>query len=170
MKTFVKITGIFSLLLATLSFYLMLANPAVTFMPKSVWESGSDRYLASQFVIFGGLGVGPTFAGLTSFLLMIISLLLVGAGIILPLIKNNDFSKLSSILNFSAVILLFIAGLLILNIVPSYINAAGDNSFCADNLENGYYTIGIYWIFSGVLSIVASLFNIIPAVCDLTIK
>lgn len=147
-----------------------MGSPAIVYMPKSVWETGADRYLASSNVIFGGLGIGPTFAGLTAFLLMVISLCLILSGIVLPLLKFKDFSNLSSIFNFVAVGLLFISGILILNIVPSYISAAGDNSFAAEILDSGYYTIGIYWIFSGVLSLIASLFNIIPSICNLVIK
>jgi len=102
--------------------------------------------------------------------LFILSFILIISGAILPLIKNKDFSKVANIINFGAVIFLMLISILIFNIVPSYEIASQENSFCADILESGYYTIGIYRIFSGIFSIFASFLSLIPAICNITLK
>lgn len=171
MAKFLKYSGICALVLGIVAFILMMATP-------SIIETGdyATHLFPGTTVIFGGKGAlisGDaslsvlTYKGsplaLIGWILTLIALIIILAGVILPLLKINALEKVAGILNLVAVIMLILAGVFMFLAIPTF-SAANDNM----NLKN--YGLGAGWVIGGILCIAAGAIAILPAVMDFASK
>lgn len=160
MKTFLKFSGIISFVLAVVAFILFLATPGLAY------KNGNLSYsIQGTVAIFGGtvnyVKYAATWAGLLVFILTIVALIILCAGIVLPLLKVKALDKFAGILNLVAVVCLVLAGIFAFCIVAAF---KGANSVVLD------YGIGAGWVIAGIISIVAGCIACAPAIVDLTSK
>lgn len=165
MKKVLQFAGLISLALAVVSFILMMATPGV------IVTNGNNQYnYPGTTVIFGSdepfdlvnavLGSGttkPSALALIGWILLLIGLLIVLAGVVLPLLKVNALEKFAGILSLAALVCFVLAGIFMFLVVPTFYNANG-----VDNVPNNA-AIGAGWVIGGILAIAAGAFAILPA-------
>ena len=115
-------------------------------------------------VIFGEDNVDGAITGIFAFILVLIALVIICAGVVLPLLKVTVLDKVAGLLNLVAVICLIVAGILCFTVKGSYFSA-NDNSSVAK-----YYDLGVAFILGGILYIVAGVVAICPAIANLISK
>ncbi len=105
--------------------------------------------------------------GLIGWILMLVAILILIAGFVLPLLKVTALEKFAGILNLVAVVSLIVAGILVFISAPVFQEANKDNALSL--LWAGYYkdfTLGVGWIFAGILAVVGGVLAILPAAVD----
>ncbi|MBQ9265800.1 MAG: hypothetical protein IJ186_01835 [Bacilli bacterium] len=169
MKTFLKFSGAISAVLALVAFILMMATPAVTYT-LTIGGSSSTSTVAGVNAIFGsGDDYGPSWAGLMSWIFVLVSLLILVAGVVLPLLKVKALQKFAGVLNLLAVLLLVASGIFMFCEVPAFQAAAGDASFSIGG-AGGTYGLGAGWVIGAILSLGAGAVAILPTVMDFVAK
>ena len=174
MKVVLKYSGIISFVLAVVAFILLLATPGVKYTTSQniIGNSSGTYSVAGTACIFGGTDAkyASTWAGLLAFILVIIALIILCAGIILPLVKVKALDKFAGILNLVAVASLIVAGVFAFCIVAAFKAANGDASGSISvggiDLAKATYSLGIGWIISGILLIASGVFAVLPAIAD----
>ena len=159
MKKVLQFSGLISLVLAVVAFILMLASDAV------VQSSGSVQVVyGGAKAIFGHESEGlldPTIKlaplALIAWIFILIGMIIVLAGVVLPLLKINALEKFAGILNLAALVLFVLGGIFMFIVVPN-LWAANDWGDVPDNAK-----IGAGWVIGGIVAIVAGAFAILPA-------
>ena len=162
MKKVLQFSGFISLVLVVVTFILMLASNAVVGS-----TSLGDYSVAGSTAIFGKtdtvLGTtvhtNPSALGLIAWILILVGMLIVIAGIVLPLLKVTALEKFAGVLNLVAVCCFVLGGIFMFIVVPTFY-AAND----AD-VPSGA-GIGAGWVIGGILAIVAGAIAILPAAMD----
>lgn len=161
MKKVLKYSGICAFVLALVGFILMMATPAI--LDKT--GLGTIEY-SGVVAIFGHKSTGyldPEYKaaalGLIAWILILVGLIIVCAGIVLPLLKVKVLERFAGVLNLVAVICFVLAGVFMFIIVPNFYGA---NGWDVPNTA----AIGGGWVVGGILSIVAGAVAICPAVVD----
>lgn len=172
MKVVLKFSGIISAVLAIVAFILLLATPGVKYTASVALLGSGTAEVAGTACIFGGTDAkyASTWAGLLAFILVIVALVILCAGIILPLLKVKALDKFAGVLNLVAVVSLIVAGIFAFCIVAAFKAANGDASGSIANLASASYSIGAGWVISGILLIAAGVFAVLPAVADFRSK
>ena len=165
MKKVLQFSGIISLALAAVAFILMMATPAILYVDGSATYS-----FGGSLAIFGGsldlnqkailLTTGDAklaVLGLLAWIFILVGLLIVLAGVILPLLKVNALEKFAGILNLVALVLFVVGGIFMFCVVPNFFGANGFNDVPS---KAG---IGAGWVIGGILAIAAGAFAILPA-------
>lgn len=160
MKTVLKYSGIISAVLAIVAFILLLATPALS------WKSGNLEYtIPGTVAMFGGtvsnVKYNSTWAGLLAFILVVVALVILCAGIILPMLKVKALDKFAGVLNLVAVLCLICAGIFTFCVVSAWNST---NKLLLD------YSIGAGWVISGIILIAAGAFAIAPTIADFVSK
>lgn len=160
MKKVLQFSGIISLALAVVAFILMLATPAM--VVEDVVFGGTIAMFGGELSLAQALYLGSSTAklaplALIAFILILLGLIIVIAGVVLPLLKINALEKFAGILNLVALVMFVLAGVFMFIVVPSL---TGANGF--DKVPDGY-NIGAGWVFAGIFSIAAGVFTILPA-------
>ena len=158
MKKVLQFSGLISLVLAVVAFILMLASDAV------VQSSGSVQVVyGGAKAIFGHESEGlldPTIKlaplALIAWIFILIGMIIVLAGVVLPLLKINALEKFAGILNLAALVLFVLGGIFMFIVVPN-LWAANDWGDVPDNAK-----IGAGWVIGGIVAIVAGAFAILP--------
>ena len=164
MKTFLKFSGIFALIVAVVAFILVMVTPAIT-----VHVIGNTyTYYAGTSVLFGESAGGfqltsPSPLSLIAWILLIVALILLVFGALLPFMKVKSLNKFAGLLNIIAVAALVVAGIFIFITVPAFYGAQG-----ADVNPNA--ALGAGWVIAGILSIAAGVLAIAPAFSDFISK
>ena len=167
MKTFLKFSGAISAVLALVTFILMMATPAVLYTENVL---GTVHEVPGVNAIFGsGDNYGPSWAGLMSWIFVLVSLLILVAGVVLPLLKVKALQKFAGLLNLVAVLLLVASGIFMFCEVPAFTAAAGDASFSWGGAAGGY-GLGAGWVIGAILSLGAGAVAILPTVMDFVAK
>lgn len=169
MKNVLKFSGVIAAVLAIVSFILLLACPSVTATVTVLGYSSTSSYSGISGIFGGGtttigdttteIDAAAVWTGILAFVLILVALVIIIAGIVLPLLKVTALEKVAGILNLVAVICLILAGVFTFCEVPAFVSANGGSS------TDGF-ALGAGWIFSGILSIVAGVFAILPAAFD----
>ena len=163
MKTFLKFSGLISLVLAVVAFILMLATNAVVVKSGNlqvVYSGGqaifgwNEQNLLGQNVHYNGAPLA-----LISWILALAALLIILLGLVLPLFKVKALERFAGILNLVAVCCLVLAGIFVFPVVPNFYAANG-----WDVPEKA--AIGGGWLIAGIIYIVAGAIAICPAVAD----
>lgn len=164
MKKFLKFSGIISALLAIVAFILILATAGIM--------SGSDIVAKGTSVIFGKAESGSiggfswgkinlAWSGLLAWIFILLALLILIAGIVLPLLKvKTPVDKFAGLLNLIAVCLLVVAGIFIFITLPVFCSANGWKEVPEQ------WTLGAGWVIAGILAISAGVIAILPAAMD----
>ena len=159
MKKVLQFSGLISLVLAVVAFILMMASDAV------IQSSGSLQVVyGGTKAIFGYKGEGlldPDVKlaplALIAWILILVGMIIVAAGVILPLLKINALEKFAGILNLVALVCFVLGGIFMFIVVPN-LWAANEWGDVPDNAK-----IGAGWVIGGIIAIVAGAFAILPA-------
>ena len=158
MKKYLKYSGIVALVFALVAFILLMATTGV------FYKYGNTRYdYEGTVVLFGAtrqtwLGethIKPAATGLVGWILIILAMLVLIAGIVLPLLKVKALEPFAGIMNLAAVIALIVGGVLVFFSVLAF---TGANDWDADNAN-----LGAGWVIAGILAILGGLVAILPA-------
>lgn len=178
MKKVLKFAGVISFAAGLVAFILMMVTHSVVYVDgsSSAWYSGTAAIFGSGRSYFYGsiFGIGiPTgemdFSGtlawnaLIAWIFVLVALVIVCAGVILPLLKIKALEKFAGILNLVSICLFIVGGVLMFFTVPAF---AGANEW---SNSNGW-GLGVGWVFAAILSIVAGAFAALPTVADLMSK
>lgn len=164
MKTFLKFSGIFALIVAVVAFILVMATPAISILIIG----NTYNNIAGTSVLFGETAFGmqvwnPSPLSLIAWILLIVALLLLVFGALLPFLKVKSLNKFAGLLNIIAVVALVVAGIFIFITVPAFYGAQGLNVSASAALGAG-------WVIAGILSIAAGVLAIAPAFADFISK
>ena len=162
MKKFLKYTGVCSLLLAVVAFILMMATNAIGVGSGNlqlVTKGTVAIFGASEDTILGPVKTNPSVLALIGWILLLVGLVIVLLGVILPLLKVKALENIAGILNLVAVICFILAGVFMFCVVPTF--AAANDWGSTDNAA-----IGAGWVIGGILSIVAGVVAILPAIAN----
>lgn len=163
MKTFLKFSGIIAFVVALVGFILMLATTGLKFT-VSVGSYSSSTTASGADIIFGADNADGAITGIFAFILVLIALIIICAGVVLPLLKVTALDKVAGILNLVAVICLIVAGILCFTVKGSYLSA-NDMESLSDQ-----FSLGVAFILGGILYIVAGVVAICPAIANLISK
>ena len=162
MKKVLQFSGLISLVLAVVAFILMMATNAI------VQSSGSLQVVTEGTkAIFGKVEHGTLIdveyklapMALIAWILILVGMIIVLAGVVLPLLKVTALEKFAGILNLVALVCFVLGGIFMFIIVPSYFTANGvEASDIPDNAK-----IGAGWVIGGIIAIAAGAFAILPA-------
>lgn len=160
MKKYLKFAGAVAFVFALVAFILLMATPGV----KHV-VGNSEYKFAGTLVLFGGkqdyISYDLAWTGLIAWILNIVAMLILCAGVVLPLLKVKALDKFAGVLNLVAVIALVAGGILLFFSAPAFGGANGADS---DALK--YYHLGAGWVVAGILAIVGGAIAILPAAVD----
>lgn len=164
MKTFLKFSGLISLVAAVVGFVLMLATQAVVITSGNTtyFFTGPDVMFGCTKSALGGLLAATYKAAplaLIAFILVIVALLVLLAGFVLPLAKIKVLERFAGVLNLCALVCLVLAGIFMFCVVPNFF---GVNEM---NVPDGS-GVGAGWVIGGIIFIVAGAVAICPAVAD----
>lgn len=165
MKKFLQFAGLISAVLAIVAFILMLAGKAL------VYETSSAQYFVSGTrALFGGkeetlLGTAeykPAATALIAWILVLAAIIILVAGVVLPLLKVNALEKVAGLLNLVAVCALVVGGILLFFTQPVF-NAANETALGTIYDD---YKLGAAYVIAAILAILGGVVAILPAAMD----
>ena len=164
MKKYLKFAGAVAFVIGLVAFILLMATHSLVAKENSgTWFSGISAIFgggkASALGFEGDSEAKLAWTALIAWILELVALLILCAGVVLPLLKVKALDKFAGILNLVAVIALVLAGILTFLTVPVF-GAANDWSDTKD------WLLGAGWVVSGILAIVGGAVAILPAVVD----
>lgn len=170
MKKYLKYSGFVAALFALITFILLLATPAVMYNGKNVVAEGTTAIFGKKEAIkasFGGFTVNfgdavthLSWSALLAWIFVVVALVILVAGVVLPLLKVKKIEKFAGLLNLVAVGLLVVAGIFVFISCATFFAANGYDSVpdkCA---------LGAGWIIAGILAILGGACAILPAAVD----
>lgn len=171
MKKVLRFSGLVAAILAVVSFVLLLACPSLSYSNGSLSSSvdgttaifGSDTSVSAGSFTLGSVHTSLAWTALLAWIFVVVALVILLLGVILPLLKVTALDKFAGVLNLVAVILLVVAGVLTFCTKPAFFSANGVDSYDG-------WALGVGWIISGIVSIVAGVLAILPAVFDFIAK
>lgn len=165
MKKFLQFAGLISAVLAIVAFILMLAGKAL------VYETSSAQYFVSgSRALFGGkeetlLGTAeykPAATALIAWILVLAAIIILVAGVVLPLLKVKALEKVAGLLNLVAVCALVVGGILLFFTQPVF-NAANETALGTIYDD---YKLGAAYVIAAILAILGGVVAILPAAMD----
>lgn len=165
MKKFLQFAGLISAVLAIVAFILLLAGKAL------VYETSSAQYFVSGTrALFGGkeetiLGTAeykPAATALIAWILVLVAIIILVAGVVLPLLKVNALEKVAGLLNLVAVCALVVGGILLFFTQPVF-NAANETALGTIYDD---YKLGAAYVIAAILAILGGVVAILPAAMD----
>ncbi len=166
MKKFLQFAGLISAVLAIAAFIFMMAGNGLV---NKV--SDSTTYTVSGIrAIFGGkeetiLGTAeykPAATALIAWILVLVAIIILVAGVVLPLLKVSALEKFAGLLNLIAVCALVVAGVLLFFTQPVF-NQANKSSL--GTLYDDY-KLSVAFVFAAILAIAGGVIAILPAAMD----
>ena len=160
MKKFLKFSGIIAAVVAIIAFILLLAtNGAILKSGNSQWNYEGTLVLfgGERPRLFSSRHFQASVPGLIGWILVLSAIVILLLGVVLPLIKVKALDKFAGLLNLIAVIALIVGGILVFFAASAFVSA---NDLSKDT------TLGVGWVFAGILAIVAGVLAILPAVFD----
>ena len=168
MKKFLKFAGAVAFVFALVAFILLMATHSVVYADNTAnWYSGLAAIFGkgtAQVNIMGWSNSGDfdgklAATALIGWILILVAMIILLAGVLLPLLKVKALDKFAGLLNLVAVCALVTAGILVFFTVPAFAAANEWNS--ADG-----WTLGAGFIVAGILAILGGLIAILPAAVD----
>ena len=154
MKKFLEFAGFCALGLAVVGLILMMATPAVV-------TKDADALLKGTEAIFGGQNFDPVILGLLAWIFGLLGILVLGAVVVLPLLKIKALDKFAGVLNLVAVGALVTAGILVFFTEPAF---GAANEWSEEAIKA--WTLGGGYVAAGILSIIGGAVAILPAAVD----
>ncbi len=167
MKSLLKCSGFLSCLFALVAFILLMVTPSVVYNLKI---SDASENISGLVGIFGGSDAqyGMPWAGILAWVLSLVALLILVVTVVLPVFDVKVLGKFKGLLNLIAAILLVVAGVFAFFELTAF-KSANDTLVTLAQLT-GSYSLGIGWIISGILFIIAGLFALLPVINKLLAK
>lgn len=165
MKTFLKFSGAIAAVLAIVAFILTLATNAVVYSYGNTSVSYAGTWVTfghTESTLLGDVTYKLSWSALLAFIFAIVAIVILCAGVILPLLKVTALDKFAGILNLVAVILLVIAGVFVFIAFPTWVSANEGTT------DNG--ALGAGWVIAGILYIVGGCIAIAPALANFLSK
>ena len=166
MKKFLQFAGLISAVLAIAAFIFMMAGNALVYK-----ASESTTYTVGGIrAIFGGeeqgllttVEIKPAATALIAWILILAAVIILVAGVILPLLKVTALEKVAGLLNLIAVCALVVGGILLFFTQPVF-NAANESSL--GTLYDDY-KLSFAFVFAAILAIAGGVIAILPAAMD----
>ena len=174
MKKLLKFSGICAAVIALVGFILLMTTPILELHGDNGWAivgggvfgGGTFKSQLGGYIVEHAADSKLAWTGLIGWILMLVAILILIAGFVLPLLKINTLEKFAGILNLVAVISLVVAGILVFVSAPVFQHANGAE--VGGEWQDAYtnYTLGVGWIFAGILAIVGGCLAILPAAVD----
>lgn len=170
MKKYLKYSGIVALVFALVAFILLMAAHSVVYADNTAnWYSGISAVFGggtAQISIAGWSNSGSVDAklawpALIGWISILVAMIILLAGIILPLLKVKVLDKFAGVLNLVAVAALVTAGILIFFTEPAF---GAANEWSEESIKA--WTLGGGYIAAGILAILGGCFAILPAAVD----
>lgn len=160
MKKVLQFSGLISLVLAIVAFILMMASDAVI-QPiagntQTVYAGTTAIFGKTESTILGDVVTKPSALALIGWILILVGMIIVCAGVVLPLLKINALEKFAGILNLVALVCFVLGGIFMFLVVPTFYAA---NEWDVQDSTK----IGAGWVIGGIVAIVAGAFAILPA-------
>ena len=169
MKKYLKFSGIVALVFALVAFILLMASHSVVYAENTAnWYSGISAVFGggtAQISIGGWSNSGSVDAklawpALIGWILILVAMVIILAGIILPLLKVKALDK------FLGLITLVAAGLLIVAAIFAFVSKGV--LFAVNEYNNANdWTLGAGWVIGGILFILAGGVAACPVVLGL---
>ena len=170
MKKFLQFAGLISAALALTAFIFMMAGNGLVYK-----ASESTTYTVGGIrAIFGGeeqgllttVQIKPAVTALIAWILVLVALLILIAGVVLPLLKVNALEKFAGVLNLIAVGALVVAGLLLFFTKGAFNNANAD--VIGGNKVTYYddYNLSFAFVMAAILNVAAGVIAVMPAVVN----
>lgn len=166
MKKYLKYSGLCAAVLAIVAFILVMVGQSIVY----AHDGDIDGIASAAEMIFGGtrgsgvlvVKVNLAATALIGWILLLAGMLIVIAGVVLPLLKVRALEKFAGVLNLVAVGAMVTAGILFLFSKPAWQSANPDLAqFIPD--EAG---LSANFVIGAILSIVAGAVAILPAAFD----
>ena len=139
MKTFFKLSGIITFVVALVGFILSLTTTGIIVAPDTFLETK----LSGAEATFGTNLFDGAVTAVLAFVFALIALVILCIGVILPILKVKNLDKVAGLLNCIAVICLIVAGVLCFFTKSSFSSANSDVSA----------NLGVAFILGGILYI-----------------
>ena len=164
MKKYLKFAGAVAFVFALVAFILMMATHSLVAKDNSgTWFSGISAIFGNGRLALAGFegdsDAKLAWTALIAWILELVALLILCAGVVLPLLKVKALDKFAGVLNLVAVIALVTAGILTFLTVPVF-GAANDWNSTKD------WLLGAGWVVAGILAIIGGAIAILPAAVD----
>ncbi len=165
MKKVLKFSGACAAVLAIVAFILMLATPAVIWKASLGGLGTLSSEVSGVVAIFGQPktdsqgAINVTAGAVIAFVLILAAILILIAGVVLPILKIRTLEKFAGVLNLVAVLALVAGGILMFFEVLMYCGAQ------EVDVPDGT-SLGAGWVIGGILAIVSGVVAILPAVFD----
>lgn len=168
-SNFFKYTGLLSLVVAAVAFVLFMVTPAVVgngfeAVGTTVIFGGNTRSYAGGVSIYSSYLGSMVWSAFLSWILVLVSLLILLLAAVLPLAKVKLTDKLAGLLNLVAVGALVVAGVFGFMILGIWAAVNGVD------LNGTSYGAGAGWVIASILSIVAGGIALCPAAADFLSK
>ena len=167
MKKALKFSGLAALLFALVAFILLMASHSVVYADNTAnWYSGISAVFGggtAQVDIMGWSKSGSVDAklawpALIGWILIVVAMVILLAGVVLPLLKVKALDKFAGMITLCAAALLVVAAILIFCSKAAFV--AANNAF--DD-----YGLSFAFVFAGILSILAAGIAALPACMNL---
>ena len=154
MKKFLKFAGAVAFVLALVAFILMMATPA------AFYQVGSNKLEYSGIAaIFGNDDYKLAWSALLAWIFVLVAMLILCAGVVLPLLKVKALDKFAGVLNLTAVALLVVGGIFAFITLEAF---KGANNL----LDPKGWQMGAGYVVAGILALVGGIVAILPAAVD----
>lgn len=166
MKKVLTYSGLIACVLALVSFVLLMATPAVSYNIIG----GKTLEISGIYGIFGGTKndllkttYNLPWAGLLAWIFALVAMVALVLTAVLPLCKVDLVKDHAKTVNLVAAAVLVLSGVFTFLEVVAFEGANADKGFDKGNL-------GVGWIISGILLIVAGVFVLLPTIMALVEK
>ena len=166
MKKFLQFAGLISAVLAIVAFIFMMAgNGLVNKVSESTTYTVSGIraiFGGKQETILGTAEYKPAATALIAWILVLVAIIILVAGVVLPLLKVSALEKFAGLLNLIAVCALVVAGILLFFTQPVFNQA---NKTSLGTLYDDY-KLSFAFVMSAILAIAGGVIAILPAAMD----
>ena len=152
MKKFLQFAGLISAVLAIVAFILLLAGKALVYETSSTqsFVSGTRALFGGkEETILGTVEYKPAATALIAWILVLVAIIILVAGVVLPLLKVNALEKVAGLLNLVAVCALVVGGILLFFTQPVF-NAANETALGTIYDD---YKLGAAYVIAAILAI-----------------
>ena len=168
MKKYLKFSGVVSIVLSIVLLVLLITSEFLIYTDLPF----KDVFTGKQALFGGREGFNNAAVALVAWAFIASSLILLVVGFLAPMINlTGSANKVAAVVNFIAVGLFVVAGILILFSMDAFISAnmsnTGVREFWPFLKSYGYSGA---WIFLGILSIVTGLITVVPALGNILEK
>ena len=163
MKKYFKYAGICALVLSVVAFIMVIACKGMKYEISGGGVTLTEKYKGMDIIFAKGdfKNFDKAMAGVFGFILLLVAIVLTAVGVILPLVGKSLDAKIAGIINIVAAVLFILAGILIICVKNSWLDAND-----APSNAKKYYDLTVEYAIAGILSILAGVVTLAPAIAD----